>query len=148
MRRNYYFPFFQEPSSTPDFWMLFLLLIAGLLSFLQNLCAFSLIHKLTALSYSIAGCTKRIIIIVSALMTFHNPVTGKNHSFLLKMSKLSGSNIFGMSLAIFGVFMYNRAKQLDKHLSPSLPYTRQHVLPTENSVLELNNLESNDVMFR
>lgn len=73
--------YFQEPTSTPDFWMLFLMLNAGVLSFLQNLCAFSLIHKLTALSYSVAGTTKRIIIIVSSLMTFHNPFTGTEAHF-------------------------------------------------------------------
>lgn len=52
-----------------------------------------------------------------------------------------------MMMAILGVFLYNRAKQLDR-AQPQLPYTRQHTLPAEPSMLELNNLETNDVMFR
>ncbi|VDO07443.1 unnamed protein product [Haemonchus placei] len=61
---------------SPDLWLLVLLAMTGVLSFLQNLCAFSLIHQLTALSYAVCNATKRITVIGSSLLTLHNPVTG------------------------------------------------------------------------
>nr|CDJ84400.1 Protein of unknown function DUF6 and Protein of unknown function DUF250 domain containing protein [Haemonchus contortus] len=60
---------------SPDLWLLVLLAMTGVLSFLQNLCAFSLIHQLTALSYAVCNATKRITVIGSSLLTLHNPVT-------------------------------------------------------------------------
>ncbi|EPB75992.1 hypothetical protein ANCCEY_04913 [Ancylostoma ceylanicum] len=81
-------------SPSPDLWMLCLLAMTGVLSFLQSVCAFSLIHELTALSYAVCNATKRITVIGSSLFTLHNPVTG--------------TNVFGMVLSILGVFCYNR----------------------------------------
>jgi solute carrier family 35 protein E1 len=71
-----------------------MLTVSGMLSFMQNLCAFTLIHKLTALSYAVTNATKRITVISVSLLTLHNPVTG--------------ANLFGMGLAVLGVFLYNR----------------------------------------
>uniref|UniRef100_A0AC34F537 Sugar phosphate transporter domain-containing protein n=1 Tax=Panagrolaimus sp. ES5 TaxID=591445 RepID=A0AC34F537_9BILA len=47
----------------PDFYFIFLLFAAGFCSFIQNLCAFVLIHQLTTLSYAITNTTKRIAVI-------------------------------------------------------------------------------------
>jgi solute carrier family 35 protein E1 len=81
----------------PDFYFIFLLFAAGFVSFIQNLCAFALIHQLTTLSYAITNTTKRIAVIVISLVIFKNPVTPMN--------------CFGMFLAVIGMFVYNRAKE-------------------------------------
>ncbi|CAI4221009.1 unnamed protein product [Auanema sp. JU1783] len=79
--------------------MYFLLMCSASLAFMQNVCAFQLIHRLSALSYSVCNATKRITVIFSSLATLHNPVT----SF----------NIFGVSLSVIGVLCYNKAKQVE-----------------------------------
>lgn len=84
--------------SKPDARFIFCLLISGLMSFCQNLCAFTLIHRLTALSYAVTNATKRITVISASLLTLRNPV--------------SISNVFGMVLAILGVLLYNRVRPL------------------------------------
>ncbi|WKX95399.1 hypothetical protein Q1695_012108 [Nippostrongylus brasiliensis] len=117
----------------PDLWLLCLLAMAGVLSFLQSVCAFSLIHQLTALSYAVCNATKRITVIGSSLFTLHNPVTG--------------ANVFGMMLSIVGVFCYNQAKQADKLSSHSLPLTRSHTVLSESTLVELDTGEKNDLMY-
>lgn len=71
-----------------------LLAASGVLSFLQNLLSFTLIHRLTAVSYAVANTTKRITVISISLLTLKNPVTPLN--------------MVGMFMAIVGVFAYNR----------------------------------------
>uniref|UniRef100_A0A0N5A0E3 TPT domain-containing protein n=1 Tax=Parastrongyloides trichosuri TaxID=131310 RepID=A0A0N5A0E3_PARTI len=80
----------------PDFKFLMLLLASGLISFIQNICAFTLIHHLTALSYSVANTSKRIVVISSSIFFFRNNITSLN--------------VFGMVLSITGVAFYNRIK--------------------------------------
>lgn len=70
------------------------LLVSGACSFIQNLCAFAMIHQLTTLSYSISNVTKRIIVILLSLIMLGNHFTPLN--------------LFGMMLSILGVFIYNR----------------------------------------
>ena len=41
-------------NGSPDFYFLFLLIASGFCSFLQNICAFVLIHQLTTLSYAVS----------------------------------------------------------------------------------------------
>lgn len=80
---------------------IFLIGLSGILSFLQNLCAFSLIHQLTTLSYAVSNCAKRIAVIILSIVTLKNPVTELN--------------VIGMLITILGVFYYNRIKNKELH---------------------------------
>ncbi|GMS84987.1 hypothetical protein PENTCL1PPCAC_7162 [Pristionchus entomophagus] len=144
------------PSSTPSLHLLFLLLCSSICSFGQNMCAFSLIHMLTALSYAVTNATKRITVIVASLLTLHNPVTG--------------ANLAGMMLSICGVFCYNQAKQYQKEhvveklsedddsISPflsgrggsrsmQLPLTRSHTTLSDATLVAMDSGSSADVMY-
>uniref|UniRef100_A0A1I8EPQ3 TPT domain-containing protein n=4 Tax=Wuchereria bancrofti TaxID=6293 RepID=A0A1I8EPQ3_WUCBA len=111
-----------QPSPHEPNFVVFLLL-SGVLSFLQNLCAFILIHRLSALSYAVANAAKRITVISASLLTLHNPVTP--------------ANIFGMFLSIFGVFLYNRAKQREKEYR-GLPKSQTDLTISDTSSVFLN----------
>lgn len=76
------------------------LFFSGLLSFIQNLCAFTLIHQLTTLSYAVSNAAKRIAVIVISLLWLKNPVTP--------------INMAGMLISVLGVLLYNRAKHSER----------------------------------
>eukprot|EP01134_Creolimax_fragrantissima_P006936 CFRG6936T1 len=73
-----------------------LLMLDGITYYGQNISAFSVLFLVSPVSYSVANTTKRIVIITTSLFVFQNEV--------------SIYNIMGMTLAIVGVGLYNRAK--------------------------------------
>uniref|UniRef100_A0A1A9Z2E3 Sugar phosphate transporter domain-containing protein n=1 Tax=Glossina pallidipes TaxID=7398 RepID=A0A1A9Z2E3_GLOPL len=79
-----------------DYRVIALLFVDGVLNWLQNIIAFSVLSLVTPLTYAVASASKRIFVIGVSLIILGNPVTW--------------INCFGMTLAILGVLCYNRAK--------------------------------------
>lgn len=71
-----------------------LLFTDGILSWLQNILAFSVMSMVTSLTYAVASSSKRIFVVGASIIVIGNPVTF--------------NNICGMALALFGVIAYNK----------------------------------------
>ena len=89
-----------------------LFLANGITHFGQNIFAFTIMTLVSPVTYSIASLFKRVIIIVSAIVYFHTPVT------LL--------NALGLLLTFGGLYLYNNAR--DSHKA-----SRTATLPTATS---------------
>lgn len=94
--------------------VMMLLAAEGVLNWLQNIVAFSVMSLVTPLTYAVASASKRIFVISVTLFILGNPVTGLN--------------VFGMLLAIVGVLIYNNAKYQQRQLEK-----KSSILPTYNA---------------
>jgi solute carrier family 35 protein E1 len=93
------------------------MLVDGLCNFVYNVLAFTMISRLSPLSYVIAGSTKRLVVIIISILILHNPVT--------KM------NLLGVGLAVIGVVLYNKIKYDEKKQELLLKSTSiQPILPS------------------
>ncbi|XP_066603359.1 solute carrier family 35 member E1 homolog [Prorops nasuta] len=106
-----------ETSAEIDSNIIGLLIFDGILNWLQNIVAFSVLSIATPLTYAVANASKRIFVIAVTLLVLGNPVTWVN--------------ILGMTLAIFGVLCYNKAKydqRKEKEQETIIPkyYTSTH----------------------
>jgi len=94
-----------------DYRVIALLFADGVLNWLQNIIAFSVLSLVTPLTYAVASASKRIFVIAVSLLILGNPVTWVN--------------CLGMTLAIVGVLCYNRAKQMTRgREKPTLPLSQ------------------------
>lgn len=93
--------------TTGDYRVIALLFTDGVLNWLQNIIAFSVLSLVPPLTYAVASASKRIFVIAISLFILGNPVTSMN--------------VVGMTLAVIGVLCYNRAKHITKQ-QQTLPY--------------------------
>lgn len=89
----------KHPSiSNLDYRVITLLFMDGVLNWLQNILAFSVLSLVTPLTYSVASASKRIFVIAISLFILGNPVTWLN--------------VAGMLTATLGVLCYNRVSYI------------------------------------
>jgi len=86
----------------------FLLVLDGVLSFSQNILAFSLLSMCSPLTYSIANCSKRVAIISLSFVFF-------------SIENLTLQSLLGIGISLFGIFAYNVAKHAEKMKQLELP---------------------------
>jgi solute carrier family 35 protein E1 len=76
------------------------LAIAGFCFQMYQQISYMILSRVTPVTHSVGNCMKRVTVIVVTLIYFKNPV--------------SPLNMAGTALALFGVFLYSRAKQNEK----------------------------------
>ena len=94
-------------SADLSYYILGLLFLDGILNWVQNIIAFSVLSIVTPLTYAVASASKRIFVIAVTLFVLGNPVTWMN--------------MLGMTLAIVGVLYYNKAKYDQRQEETALP---------------------------
>jgi len=113
--------------------VIFLLVIDGVLHWMQNILAFTIIKLVAPLTYAVANVTKRISIISVSLLLIQNHVTS--------------SNICGMMLAIGGVFYYNKVKYEENKYKTTLPTSHYKKPQKPQNPLLWNANTTNNVKF-
>jgi len=71
----------------------------GIVHFLQNWTAFTVLVQVTPVTYSIASLIKRIVVIIFTLIWFGDPI--------------AITQGFGITLACYGLYLYQSAMNLD-----------------------------------
>ncbi|KAK9117183.1 hypothetical protein Sjap_016130 [Stephania japonica] len=74
------------------------LLLAGFCFHAYQQLSYMILEKVSPVTHSIGNCVKRVVVIISAVIFFQTPVT-----FI---------NALGTGVALAGVFLYSRARQL------------------------------------
>ncbi|XP_034947805.1 solute carrier family 35 member E1 homolog [Chelonus insularis] len=117
-------------TDTISYKVLGLLFLDGTLNWCQNIVAFSVMSIVSPLTFSVANASKRIFVIAVTLFILGNPVTWLN--------------MFGMFLAIFGVFCYNKAKydQRQAQKNQTILPKYSNVMKNGNSLLNVNGWSS------
>jgi len=103
--------------------VLWLLLLDGLLNFIQNIIAFSILNLVTPLTYAVASATKRLAVIFVSILLLRNPV--------------SFTNVLGILMAVGGVLLYNRAKLVEGRRKGALP-TKAPVIMNDSNFNYIN----------
>jgi solute carrier family 35 protein E1 len=113
--------------------IVFLLVIDGVLHWMQNILAFTIIKMVAPLTYAVANVTKRISIISVSLLLLQNHVTS--------------SNVCGMVMAVSGVFYYNKVKYDENKLKTTLPTSSHKIKHKPQNSLLWNANATNSVKF-
>lgn len=73
-------------------------IVSGICFHSYQQISYMILHKVSAVTHAVANCVKRVVLIVASVIFFQTPV--------------SPVNALGTTLALAGVFMYSRAKQI------------------------------------
>eukprot|EP00051_Salpingoeca_urceolata_P018243 m.254957 g.254957 ORF g.254957 m.254957 type:complete len:353 (-) comp19152_c2_seq5:108-1166(-) len=103
----------------------------GFTNTLQTVAAFTFLSLVQPVSYSVANVGKRVFVILAAMLYFKNPVTS--------------TNLLGVSIAIFGIYLYNRAKMAANTHSKQMQLEQQSAklsLPLHHAPVTGNTLDT------
>ena len=75
-------------------------LVAGLTFHAYQQISYLILQRVSPVTHAVGNCIKRVVVIVASVIAFNTAVTQQN--------------ALGTALALFGVFLYSRAKQAEK----------------------------------